>query len=67
MIDVQKIIAVAISTTVTDPLQGTLVINTESSTLRFELNAELAHSLCTDLERFLTQTPKPISSKIGRA
>lgn len=58
MTDIQKITAITILTTLTDPLHGTVAIDTESSTLRFELNADLAHSLCTDLERFLTQTPK---------
>ena len=58
MTDIQKITAITILTTLTDPLHGTVAIDTASSTMRFELNADLAHCLCRDLERFLTQTPK---------
>jgi len=55
MTNVHKISRLSISTHSIDPLRGIVEIDTASSTIRFELDADLAHSLCTDLERFLTQ------------
>ena len=64
MSDIQKITAVTISTTMADPLLGTVAIDTANSTTTFELDADLAHSLCTDLERFLTQITKRNPNRI---
>jgi hypothetical protein len=55
MTDIFKIARFSISTRSIDPPRGVVEIDTETSTLRFELNEDLAHSLCADLERFLTQ------------
>ncbi len=34
---------------------GILEFETPDTTIRFELNEEIAHNLCADLEHFLTQ------------
>jgi hypothetical protein len=46
---------VSISTRSTAPLRGIIEIDTMDVTIRFELNEEMAHQICADLERFLTQ------------
>jgi hypothetical protein len=50
-----KITEVTISTKSTEPLTGIVEIGTADSTMKFELNEETAHDLCTNLDRFLTQ------------
>ena len=56
MHDIQKITGAAISTTSTEPLRGIVEINIgASSTMKFELNEDMAHHLSTQLDRFLTQ------------
>ena len=58
MTDVHKIARLSISTYSIDPPRGIVEIDTAKSTMRFELDEDIAHSLCTDLERFLTQAPQ---------
>lgn len=60
MTDVHKIARFSISTHSTSPPRGIVEIDTANSTIRFELNEDTAHSLCTDLERFLTQVPQRV-------
>ena len=55
MRDTQRITEVTVSTRSTEPLSGIVQIDTAASTMKFELNAEIAHDLCTHLDRFLTQ------------
>jgi hypothetical protein len=55
MDDAYKITDVSVSTISTTPLRGTIEIDTPDSTIRFELNEDIAHSICTRLEHFLTQ------------
>ncbi len=55
MRDTQKITEVTVSTKSTEPLSGIVQIDTAASTMKFEVNAEVAHDLCTHLDRFLTQ------------
>ena len=57
MRDTNKIIDVSVTTTTTRPLCGIVEIETTGSTMKFELTEEIALSICTDLERFLTQEP----------
>ena len=57
MTDVHKIAKLSISTHSTDPPRGIVEIDTANSTIRLELNEDVAHGLCTGLERFLTQVP----------
>ena len=55
MDDAHKITDVSVSTISTTPLRGTIAIDTPDSTIKFELNEDVAHSICTCLEHFLTQ------------
>jgi hypothetical protein len=55
MDDAHKITDVSVSTISTTPLRGTLEIDTPGSTIKFELNEDVALSICTWLEHFLTQ------------
>ena len=50
-----KITDVSVSTLSTTSLRGTIAIDTPNSTIKFELNEDVAHSICTWLEHFLTQ------------
>jgi hypothetical protein len=53
--DVYKMTGVTISTNSADPLSGIVEIDTADSTIKLELNEDMAHHLCTHLDRFLTQ------------
>jgi hypothetical protein len=55
MRDVPKIVEIAIATVSTDPLRGIVEIGTGVSTTKYELDEDMAHSICTVLEHFLTQ------------
>ena len=55
MRNTHPITRVTVSTVSTRPLSGILHIDTATSTTQFELNEEIAHDLCTQLDRFLTQ------------
>ena len=55
MDDAHKITDVSVSTITTTPLRGTIEIDTPNSTIKFELNEDIAHSICRRLEHFLTQ------------
>jgi hypothetical protein len=50
-----KITDVSVSTISTTPLRGTIEIDTPNSTIKFELNEDIALSICIWLEHFLTQ------------
>jgi hypothetical protein len=66
MTDVHKIAKFSISTHSTNPPRGMVEIDTASSTIRFELDEDTAHGLCTDLERFLTQVPQRVRNSSRR-
>ena len=55
MDDAHKITDASISTISASPLRGTMAIDTPDSTIKFELNEDSAHRICTWLEHFLTQ------------
>ena len=55
MQDTQGIADILVSTKSTDPLCAIVAICTAGSVMKFELNEEMAHSLCVNLDRFLTQ------------
>ena len=55
MRDVHKITEVSISTRSTEPLTGIVQVNTAEAEMKFEITEDLAHKICTDLERFLTR------------
>ena len=63
MTDVHKIARFSISTHSIDPPRGIVEIDTTNSTIRFELNEDVAHRLCSDLERFLTQVPQRMRNR----
>jgi hypothetical protein len=55
MSDVHKVTEVTISTKSTDPLTGIVHMNTVDTEIKFEITEDLAHKICSDLERFLTR------------
>jgi hypothetical protein len=66
MDDAHKITDVSVSTNTTTPLRGMIEIDTPNSTIKFELNEDIAHSICSQLERFLTQEPHQKFSQARR-
>lgn len=50
-----KITDVSISTTSTHPHRAIVEFHTADSRIRFEVNEDIAHGICTGLDRFLTQ------------
>ncbi|UGY14007.1 hypothetical protein [Bradyrhizobium septentrionale] len=54
---VQRATNIVVSTMSAAPLRGTIAIDCAGTVATFEIDEELAHRLCTDLERFLTQAP----------
>jgi hypothetical protein len=55
MSDVHKITEISIVTKSTDPLSGIARLNTADAEIKFEITEDLAHKICTELERFLTR------------
>jgi len=55
MKDLHKIIEVSILTRSTEPLTGIVQVNTDDADMKFEITEDLAHRICTELERFLTR------------
>jgi hypothetical protein len=55
MNDVHKITEVTVLTRSTEPLTGIVRVDTGDAEIKFELTEDLAHKICTDLERFLTR------------
>lgn len=54
MTDVSRITEIKLSTKSTEPLTGIVQLSTTEEEIKLEINAEMAHKICTDLERFLT-------------
>lgn len=55
MSDVHKIAELYISTKSAEPLIGIVHVNTAEAEMKFAISEELAHKICTELERFLTR------------
>jgi len=55
MSDPLKIIEVTVLTGTTEPPTGIVQVKTADEEIKFELTEDMAHKLCTDLERFLTR------------
>ncbi|MHC2462898.1 hypothetical protein ACVIHD_001910 [Bradyrhizobium embrapense] len=53
---------IAVSAVSAAPLRGTIAIDCSGTVATFEIDEELAHRLCSDLERFLTQVPRQTST-----
>ena len=66
MRDAHKITAISISTRSMEPLRGVVAIDTADSTVKFELTEDIAHSICTHLEHFLTQERGSVHSPCER-
>lgn len=51
-----KITEIFVLTKSTKPLSGIVQVNTaDEEEIRFEITEDLAHRICTELERFLTR------------
>jgi hypothetical protein len=55
MSDVQQVTEISVLTKSTEPLIGIVQVNTADAEMRFEITEDIAHKICTDLERFLTR------------
>jgi len=55
MSQAHKITEISVLTKSTEPLVGIVHVNTSDTEVRFEITEDLAHRICTDLERFLTR------------
>jgi hypothetical protein len=61
---VHKIAAFSVTTNCAEPLRGIVEIDMAGKTLRFQLDEDLAHSLCSDLDHFLTLAQQRAFAKI---
>jgi len=59
MHDIRNLTRLSVSTNSTDPLRGVVEIDAAGLSMKFGLTEELAHRICTELERFLTQAHPP--------
>jgi hypothetical protein len=55
MTDLHRVTEITVSTKSTEPLTGIVRVSTADTEIKFEITEELAHKICTDLERFLTR------------
>ena len=55
MSDVRRITEVSILTKSTEPLIGIVRVNTADAEMKFEITEDLAHKICSHIERFLTR------------
>ncbi|MCA6102426.1 MULTISPECIES: hypothetical protein [Bradyrhizobium] len=55
---VQRATNIRVSTASASPLRGTIEIDCAGTVATFAIDEEMAHRLCADLERFLTQVPR---------
>jgi hypothetical protein len=55
MSDVHKITDIIVTTKSTEPLIGIIQVDADNTILKLEITEELAHKICSDLERFLTR------------
>jgi hypothetical protein len=55
MRDLSRITEVTVSTKSTEPLTGIVELSTTDQQIKLEITEEMAHRICTDLERFLTR------------
>jgi hypothetical protein len=53
--EAHKIAEITVLTKSTEPLIGVMRVNTADAEMKFEITEDLAHKICTDLERFLTR------------
>jgi hypothetical protein len=60
---VHRITTISVLTESAEPLRGIVEIDSADAIMRFEINEDLAHGLCHDLEHFLTQVPRQQRAK----
>jgi hypothetical protein len=53
--DVHKITEISILTKSAEPRIGIVRLTAAQAEIKFEITEDLAHKICTDLERFLTR------------
>ena len=58
----QRATSIAVSAVSAAPLRGIIAVDCAGTVATFEIDEELAHRLCSDLERFLTQVPRRTST-----
>jgi hypothetical protein len=66
MTDPQKATEVSVLTTSTEPLTGIVQVNTAEAEIEFEITEDIAHKICIDLERFLTDDGSRASKPPGK-
>ncbi len=66
MHDIRNLTRLSVSTNSTDPLRGVVEIDAAGFSMKFARNEDLAHRICTELERFLTQARPPRSNNHQR-
>jgi hypothetical protein len=55
MSDVHKITEISILTKSAEPRIGIVQLTAADAEIKFEITEDLAHKICSDLERFLTR------------
>jgi hypothetical protein len=55
MNDVKRVTEVTVLAKSTEPLTAIIQLRTPDADVKFEIAEEVAHQICTDLERFLTR------------
>ncbi len=55
MSELHRISAITITAKPTEPSTGIIHLDTGDAVMRFEITEDLAHLICTRLERFLTR------------
>jgi hypothetical protein len=55
MSDAHKIADITVTTKSMEPLTGIMQVDAGNTVFKFEMTEELAHKICSDLERFLTR------------
>ncbi len=65
MTDPQKATEVSVLTRSTEPLTGIVQVNTAEAEIEFEITEDIAHKICIDLERFLTDDGSRASKPPG--
>ena len=55
MSDAHKITEISVSVKSAEPLVGVVLVSTVEAEIKFEITEDVAHKICTDLERFLTR------------
>jgi len=55
MNDVEKAVEISVLPRSAEPSTAIVQVNTAGTEMKFEITEDMAHKICTDLERFLTR------------